>query len=235
MNRDAVPRQQKGHGEAAMIVATIVSLLVPAAVRAKAGETAVREIQPAKQGPNWAPVDISLLVMAGSRGKPALSRLSALRLSSGDGSEIPYLLMPAPSSRREWTEGSLLPFRKRRSVSDFELDLGETRSIDAVRLSGLPSGFLKRVRVEGSGDRSHYLMLVQEGTLFDLPEEGLRNVSFSLSLDLFTSRPLISVITRQCDATTFGFAIFCRVADSTSTRMKCIKEWILTTFLMITN
>lgn len=40
-------------------------------------------------------------------------------------------------------------------------------------MSGIPAPFLKRLRLEGSGDRARWTLLAEEGTLFDLPEEGL--------------------------------------------------------------
>src|SRR5262249_27971904 len=37
-----------------------------------------------------------------------------------------------------------------------------------------PAPFLKRLTLEGSGDREHWTMLAAEGTLFDLPDDKLR-------------------------------------------------------------
>lgn len=55
-----------------------------------------------------------------------------------------------------------------------ELDLGRTVRTARLRLDGLRPPFLKRYRLEGSGDRRHWSGLVARGTLFDLPAEGLR-------------------------------------------------------------
>ncbi len=58
-------------------------------------------------------------------------------------------------------------------TSGFEIDLGQAIVIDRVRVDGITSPFLKRVRLEGSGDRARWTLLVDEGTLFDLPAERL--------------------------------------------------------------
>jgi hypothetical protein len=54
--------------------------------------------------------------------------------------------------------------------------LGSAVAVDRLRVSGIPAPFLKRFRLEGSGDRSHWTLLVNEGTLFDLPSEHLQNI-----------------------------------------------------------
>ena len=46
--------------------------------------------------------------------------------------------------------------------------------VDMIRVEGLPAPHLKRLTLEGSGDRERWTMLVAEGTLFDLPDEQLR-------------------------------------------------------------
>ena len=58
-------------------------------------------------------------------------------------------------------------------TSGFEVDLGEAVTIDRFRIDGLAPPFLKRVRLEGSGDRARWTLLVAEGTVFNLPEERL--------------------------------------------------------------
>ena len=58
-------------------------------------------------------------------------------------------------------------------TSGFEIDLGEPITIDRFRIDGLAPPFLKRVRLEGSGDRARWTLLVAEGTVFNLPEERL--------------------------------------------------------------
>ena len=58
-------------------------------------------------------------------------------------------------------------------TSGFEVDLGEAVTIDRFRIDGLAPPFLKRVRLEGSGDRARWTLLVAEGTVFNLPQERL--------------------------------------------------------------
>ena len=58
-------------------------------------------------------------------------------------------------------------------TSGFEVDLGQAVTIDRFRIDGLAPPFLKRVRLEGSGDRERWTLLVAEGTVFNLPEERL--------------------------------------------------------------
>ena len=50
----------------------------------------------------------------------------------------------------------------------------EPRVDDAFASMALPAPFLKRLTLEGSGDRAHWTLLAGEGTLFDLPDERLR-------------------------------------------------------------
>ena len=47
--------------------------------------------------------------------------------------------------------------------------------VDRIRVEGLPAPFLKRLTLEGSGDRAHWTLLQAEGTLFDLPDERIAN------------------------------------------------------------
>src|SRR5262249_39841239 len=74
----------------------------------------------------------------------------------------------------DWLPGRILPVAATDKTSGFELDLGAASAVDAIRVEGLPAPFLKRLLLEGSGDRSHWTMLAAEGTLFDLPDERLR-------------------------------------------------------------
>ena len=66
---------------------------------------------------------------------------------------------------------SVAPTKK---TSGFEVDLGAAAPVDMIAMRGLPAPYLKRVTVEGSGDRARWTMLVAEGTVFDLPDERLR-------------------------------------------------------------
>ena len=104
---------------------------------------------------------------------PPIGGLEDLRLFDADGDELPYLLMLPESARQRTVRGTLLPLPATKGASGFELDLGRIENVDRLALSGLPSPLLKRYRLEGSGDRERWVRLVDEGTLFDLPAEGL--------------------------------------------------------------
>lgn len=130
-----------------------------------------RAVTPAATGANRLGVDGALLSGSEARRGPGL--LHDLRLFGQDGREVPYLLVAPAPGEPEWVRASLLPIPETKSASGFEADLGALRRIDRVRLSGLSTPYLKRLRLEGSGDRARWTVLVAEGTLFDLPEEGL--------------------------------------------------------------
>jgi Protein of unknown function (DUF3999) len=100
--------------------------------------------------------------------------LSDLRLFTDGARPIPYLLIRPAAGQAEWNGGELLPIPPTKKTSGVEVDLGEVRPIDMIRVEGLPVPYLKRLSLEGSGDRARWTMLAAEGTLFDLPDEGLR-------------------------------------------------------------
>ncbi len=130
-----------------------------------------RTATPGAAGANRLAVDAALLSGSDARLGPSL--LSDLRLVAVDGREVPYLLVAPPRREPEWRGAALLPIPASKSASGFEADLGVLRRVDRLRVAGLPAPFLKRLRLEGSGDRARWAVLVAEGTLFDLPEEGL--------------------------------------------------------------
>ena len=100
--------------------------------------------------------------------------LTDLRLVTEGGRPVPHLLIHASSPEREWIRGSVLGIAPTKKSSGVEVDLGAPAAVDMIRVEGLPSPHLKRLTLEGSGDRAHWTMLVAEGTLFDLPDEQLR-------------------------------------------------------------
>jgi hypothetical protein len=114
-------------------------------------------------------MDVPLLVGAGDRA-------TDLRLFDASNREVPYLFVRPASAEPVWAAAVLLAIAETKKTSGFEADLGEVARVDAVKLQGLPSGFLKRLVLEGSGDRSHWTLLVAEGTLFDLPDERLQQL-----------------------------------------------------------
>jgi hypothetical protein len=132
-----------------------------------AAETA-REILPAGPGPQRLELDAATLSAS------ARPDLGDLRLTDAAGREVPYLLVPATAPAGRWAPARLVPIRPTRKESGFEADLGAVRAVEQLRLTGLPEPFLKRFRLEGSGDRIRWTELVAEGTLFALPADDLR-------------------------------------------------------------
>ena len=146
-----------------------------------------RPVLPGAAGPNRLEPDVALLGGAApivyepghEAGEIGNYRggLADLRFFDVAGREIPYLVIAPPSHAPEWRPGRLLPVAATKTESGFEVDFGTAaRTFDRVRITGLPTPFLKRFRLEGGGDRSRWTLLAPEGTLFDLPEEGLRRL-----------------------------------------------------------
>ena len=107
----------------------------------------------------------------------ATGGLDDLRLYDASGLEVPYLLVPPPVAGASWQPARALPVAQTEKTSGFEADLGEPVPVDAIRVSGIRAPFLKRLVLEGSGDRERWTMLVPEGTLFDLPAERLEQLT----------------------------------------------------------
>ena len=111
----------------------------------------------------------------------AVGGLNDLRLYDGDAREVPYLLVYAPARPQPRFTARPLAITPGKHTSGFEADLGAVRLVDALAVSGLPAPFMKRARLEGSGDRAHWTMLVAEGTLFDLPQQGMKQVELEFT------------------------------------------------------
>jgi hypothetical protein len=138
-----------------------------------------RPIQTGGPGPRRLAIDVPLLV----GGSPFRGRvtpgagLTDLRFFDPNGQELPYLLVPNPPEQPVWRSAQTLAVAAVETpalkTSGFEIDLGQPIVIDRFRLDGITGPFLKRIRLEGSGDRARWTLLVDEGTLFDLPQERL--------------------------------------------------------------
>lgn len=141
----------------------------------------------AAPGPQRLPVDLPLLVgsapfrvdtwpdPSGTPRRVARSGLVDLRFFDGEGREVPYLLVEPPPTEPTWRPAQdLLPLPATKKKSGFEADLGEAVEVDRLRVRGLPAPFLKRLAVDGSGDRRRWTRLAAEATLFDLPDSRLR-------------------------------------------------------------
>jgi len=138
-----------------------------------------RPVQTGGAGPRRLAIDVPLLVGGGPfRGRVLPGEgLTDLRFFDPNGQELQYLLVSNPAEQPVWRSAPTLAVAAVETptlkTSGFEIDLGQPIVIDRVRVDGLTSPFLKRVRLEGSGDRARWTLLVDEGTLFDLPAERL--------------------------------------------------------------
>ena len=105
-----------------------------------------------------------------------------LRLYTQAGVEVPFLFVPPPLDEQRAIDGSILPIAATKTTSGFEVDFHEVvPSLNGVTLEGIPAPFLKRFRLEGSGDRQRWAVLVNEGTAFDLPSEHLRSTTLTFA------------------------------------------------------
>ncbi|HWW62968.1 MAG TPA: DUF3999 family protein, partial [Thermoanaerobaculia bacterium] len=125
-----------------------------------------RTVTPGAAGPNRLDVDVNML--AGAQ-----SDLRDLRLFDATGREVGYLLVPPANSDAHWVAGRVLPIKSTKTTSGFEVDLGHTVDVDRLKLDAIAAPFLKRVTLEGSGDRAHWTLLA-DATVFDLPDEQLK-------------------------------------------------------------
>ena len=137
-----------------------------------------RPIVTAGAGPRRLAIDVPLLVGASPfRFARPSDALRDLRLYDSAGAEVGYLLVGDPPTEPVYTSAVMLPIApvdtRELRTSGFEADLGELSPIDRVRIDGIDAPFLKRLKLEASGDRQRWTLLAAEATLFDLPAEKL--------------------------------------------------------------
>jgi hypothetical protein len=167
-----------------LLVATACASTVVTAQSPALHFTRERGISTAGTGPRRLAVDAALLeaakpfrVVSYGERLVAYDGLADLRLFDAQGRPVPHLLIYPPAREPAWTRGTLLPIAATKKTSGFEVDLGRAAPVDAVQIEGIPAPFLKRLALEGSGDRTHWTVLAAEGTLFDLPEEQLHQTT----------------------------------------------------------
>jgi hypothetical protein len=172
-------------------VGALIALLVavPSAQQTPAGTPFryERPVQTGGAGPRRLAIDV--LLLAGGApfrsGPTPDAGLNDLRLYDANGQELQYLLVSKPPQQPAWRSVSTLAIAPTETptqrTSGFELDLGQPIVIDRFRVDGVTAPFLKRIRLEGSGDRERWTLLVSEGTLFDLPQEQLIQTELSFT------------------------------------------------------
>ena len=134
-----------------------------------------RRISVVKPGPQALSVDLELL--AGAE-----ESLADVRLFNEASREVPYLLVPPRTKEPTWVEGvTIRPIVAARGESGFEADFARAQNIDRIRVSGLSTPLMKRLRVEGSTEHHRYATLIADATLFDLPDEGLEQLELPLA------------------------------------------------------
>jgi hypothetical protein len=175
---------------AVLVAAAVASVVTFAQTQTNPDRfTHERQIVTAGAGPQRLAVDDHLL----SYGSPfrivrrgavhtAEGGLSDLRLFDQAGRPVPHLLIATATGEPEWIAGTVLTVADTKKTSGFEVDLGSAEPVDMIRVGGLPVPHLKRLSLEGSGDRARWTLLVPEGTLFDLPDEKLRQDSLGFEV-----------------------------------------------------
>lgn len=168
-------------GKRALYLSAVAVLVAAPAAQQTPAEVSFRferPVQTGGAGPRRLPIDVALLTGSESRqAGTSRARLTDLRFFDPNGREVQYLLVPNPPEQPTWRSAQTLPVAPvetpTQKTSGFEVDLGRAIPIDRFRIDGLAPPFLKRVRLEGSGDRARWTLLVDEGTVFSLPDERL--------------------------------------------------------------
>ena len=164
-------------------VLALMALLVAApAAQQTPSETTFRYERPVQtggSGPRRLAIDVPLLVGGNPfrAGMTSGAGLTDLRFFDANGQELQYLLVSNPPEQPVWRSAQTLAVAPVETptlkTSGFEIDLGQPLLVDRFRVEGISAPFLKRVRLEGSGDRARWTLLVDEGTVFNLPAERL--------------------------------------------------------------
>ena len=172
----------------ARLAAFVTALFVAAVAAQQTQFTIERPIATDGAGPHRLRVDALLLsgaqpVSVTRRGARAIAEggLGDLRLFDAAGGTVPYLLIQPEPVGPQWVRATTLPLAVTKTSSGFEADLGRMFDVDALQIDGIRAPFLKRLTLEGSGDRQRWTVLVDEGTLFDLPGEQLKQTALAFT------------------------------------------------------
>ena len=172
-----------------LLACCVIVALTAAVVAQQTQFTTERPITTTGAGPHRLQVDAALLsggqpFLVMHRGDRAFGErgLADLRLFDASGGIVQHLLVPPRPADIAWVAArATLPLAVTKTASGFEADLGDPVDVDAIRVDGLRAPFLKRLTLEGSGDRERWTVLAQDATLFDLPQERLRQTTLSFA------------------------------------------------------
>ena len=107
--------------------------------------------------------------------------LNDLRLYDASGREVPYLVVVPAAPAADWIQGRIAATPATEKASGFETDFGDLTTIDRVSLTGIPAPFMKRANLEGSGDRARWAVLLNQTTVFDLPDSQLQQLELAFT------------------------------------------------------
>lgn len=148
------------------MILRIAGAAVLLAVTARGAQRYERPIHVTTAGPQRLDVDLSMLAGTGPG-------FADLRIGDPSGREVPYLIVQPRPGDAEWIETGIAPIARTKKTSGLEADAGRLVVMDGVRLEGITAPYLKRARIEGSGDRSRWILLA-DATVFDLPPQRLK-------------------------------------------------------------
>ena len=162
---------------AALAAASVASIASAQTDGPRPAFTWERPVVSSGAGPRRLAVDVPLLAGANAD-------LTDLRLFDASGRETPYLLVYSSPLAPTWAPAAILRIAPvdtpKVKQSGFEADLGRPMIVDRFRIDAIGGQpFLKRVQLEASGDRAHWTLLAAEATLFDLPDERLRQTELA--------------------------------------------------------
>ena len=168
----------------ALVATSVASLTAQGSANARFQYERVAEA--VESGPQRLDVDVSLLTgsqpfTAEDLGGRSIANggLADLRLVDQNNSEVPYLLVEPKTDQPAYGTYPVLPIsaieKPDNKTSGFEVDAQAVRTMNAIVLDSVRAPFLKRFRLEGSGDRQRWTELIHEGTAFNLPMDELKH------------------------------------------------------------
>ena len=148
-----------------LVIAGAVSLTAQGSANARFQYERAAEVT--GSGPQRLDVDVPLLTgsqpfIAKDFGGRSLAHggLGDLRLFDSNNVEVPYLLIEPTFNQPTFGGYAAMAIpaveKQDNKTSGFEVDTRAVRLVDAIVLNGIPAPFLKRFRLEGSGDRERW-------------------------------------------------------------------------------